>query len=789
MKILIVEDDEGTAEILQQVLAAQQYLVEIAQDGQAGWNLVEAFDYDLILLDVKLPKLDGISFCKQLRDKGDLTPILLLTAQDSSTNKVTGLDSGADDYIVKPYDMDELLARIRALLRRGGSPLSPILEWDSLCLDPSNCEITYNGQPLHFTAREYQLLELFLRNTHRIFSQSALLDRLWSLEEYPTENTVRAHIKSLRQKLKKAGAAADFIQTVYGLGYRLKARESDIENQEKTQVSRRGDVNGLSTSQNNTPQILMPSDLATIWMRNREKYCQRVAVVEQAVTALREGRLSSELQQAAQREAHTLKGSLGSFGLVEAVRLTREIELLLQTGMEFNPAQIEHLSELVESLRQELEKPIAALDDIGPPAMTIKQGARLLIVDDDVALGLAVGSEAFACGIQAEIACDLAQARTAIAHTRPDIILLDLSFPDSTESGLTLLAELAEERSPIPVLIFTGAERFGDRIEVARLGARGFLQKPLTPAQVMQEIIQVLDQSSPPDAKLLIVDDDTHLLDFLHGLLEPWGLRLTLLDNPNLFWETLEQAVPDLLILDVEMPDFNGIDLCQVVRNDPNWSDLPILFLSAHTDAETICRVFSVGADDFVNKPIAGPELVARILNRLDRTRILRKLAETDGLTGLTNRRKSIQELSRLLRLAARQNQCLCFMILDLDHFRQINEQYGHDSGDKVLSRLGELLKQNFRSEDVVARWGGEEFVLGLYGITQADGAKRLNVVLENLRQEQFVSFNGTPFQVTFSAGVVQYPQHGVDVQTLYHAVDQVLYQAKSAGRNQVLLG
>jgi diguanylate cyclase (GGDEF)-like protein len=532
----------------------------------------------------------------------------------------------------------------------------------------------------------------------------------------------------------------------------------------------------------------MPSDLTTIWTRNKERYRQRVTVLEQAITALREGSLQAELQQAAQREAHTLKGSLGSFRLVEAVRFASEIEALLQTGVEFNPVQIEHLSGLVESLRQELEKPLVA-DNIDPPPRGIQQGARLLIVDADVELGLALRSEAAAFGIQAESASDVAQARDAIARARPDVILLDLSFPDSTESGLTLLAELAEVRSPIPVLVFTGAEQFGDRVEVARLGARGFLQKPLTPARVMQEIIQALDQSSPPDAKLLIVDDDSQLLEFLQGLLEPWGLRLTLLNDSNQFWETLEQTAPDLLILDVEMPDFNGIDLCEVVRNDPNWSDLPILFLSAHTDADTIYQVFSAGADDFVNKPIAGPELIARILNRLDRTRILRKLAETDGLTGVTNRRKSIQELSRLLRLAERQNQCLCFMILDLDHFRQINEQYGHDSGDKVLSKLGELLKQNFRSEDVVARWGGEEFVLGLYGITKEDGAKRLTVVLENLRQEQFVSFNGTPFQVTFSAGVVQYPQYGVDVQTLYHAVDQVLYRAKSAGRNQVLLG
>jgi DNA-binding response OmpR family regulator len=114
MKILIVEDDEGAAEILQQALTAQQYVVERSANGQKGWELTEAFDYDLILLDVQLPKLDGISFCKQLRAKGDRTPVVLLTAQDSSTNKIAGLDAGADDYVVKPYDVDELLARIRA---------------------------------------------------------------------------------------------------------------------------------------------------------------------------------------------------------------------------------------------------------------------------------------------------------------------------------------------------------------------------------------------------------------------------------------------------------------------------------------------------------------------------------------------------------------------------------------------------------------------------------------------------------------------------------------------------
>jgi DNA-binding response OmpR family regulator len=622
MKILIVEDDEGTAAVLNQALTAQHYIVEMAPDGQLAWDLLEVFEYDLLLLDVTLPNLDGITLCQRLRDKGDLTPILLLTAQDSSTNKVAGLDAGADDYIVKPYEIDELSARIRALLRRGSSSLSPLLEWEALCLDPSNCEVVYDGQPLPVTAREYTLLELFLRNTHRIFSQSALIDRLWSLEEYPTENTVRAHIRGLRQKLKKAGAAPDFIETVYGLGYRLKTQEPNLESSKETEVQ-------PTTNSTATLPTTIPSNLWVIWNRNKEKYSQRLRVVEQAIVDLQDSRLTPELLQAARREAHTLKGSLGSFGLLEAVQLAREIEENLQIASEANVAPIKNLSDLVKALRQELEKPIVGLSTSDTHPITIQPGTRLLIVDDDQELASALSVEAVAWRIQTEATHTIAQARDAIAHNPPDAILLELGFSGATDSGLTLLTELSHAQSTIPVLVLTGAEQLGDRIEVARLGARAFLQKSLSAAQVMQEVSKVLAQSSPPDAKIMIVDDDSQLLDFLRDFLEPWGFRLTLLDNPNQFWTTLEQAIPDLLILDVEMPDFNGIELCQVVRNDPDWSNLPILFLSAHTDADTIYQVFTAGADDFVNKPIVGPELVARILNRIDRTQMFQKLGQS----------------------------------------------------------------------------------------------------------------------------------------------------------------
>jgi DNA-binding response OmpR family regulator len=222
VKILLVEDDEEIAELLAEALTDQHYAVELATDGQAGWEMVEGFTYDLLLLDVMLPKLDGISLCQQLRTNGYSMPVLMLTAKDASTDKVIGLDVGADDYVVKPFNLQELLARIRALLRRGSSSLSPILEWGGLTLNLNTYEVTYEGHPLNLTPKEYALLELFLRNSYRVFSRGAILEHLWSYEDMPEEDAVKTHIKGIRQKLKAVGAPANLIETVYGIGYRLK---------------------------------------------------------------------------------------------------------------------------------------------------------------------------------------------------------------------------------------------------------------------------------------------------------------------------------------------------------------------------------------------------------------------------------------------------------------------------------------------------------------------------------------------------------------------------------------
>jgi DNA-binding response OmpR family regulator len=615
VRILLVEDDEIAAELLRKDLTRQHYFVDVAPDGQAGWELADAFEYDLIVLDFMLPKLDGLSLCRQLRAQGDRTPILLLTAYDSE--KVTGLDAGADDYVVKPYDFEELLARIRALLRRGDTNLSPVMTWGKLCLDPSSCKVTYNEQILQLTSKEYALIELFLRNSQQIFSQSSLLDNLWSFDEPPLENTVRAHIKSLRRKFEQAGGE-DLIETVYGLGYRLRAL--DVSKQETKTSSIPVTPTGTTISQ-------ISPELVPIWERVRDQYGDRITVLELAVTALAEGKLTEALQQQAAREAHTLIGSLGSFGFAAAARLSREVEQSFKAEPSPNQTQAAHLAGLLKELRQLLEQPQLSLPPQGLRPISSVQQPRLLIVDNDPELTNALRAEAIASGMHAEIVTNLPAAREAIAYIRPDVVLLDLSSPDSVEDRLGLLAELATEQPSVPVLVITTQESFAHRVKSARLGGRGFLQKPISPQKAIEAIHQVLQPSGTAQAKLMIVDDDPQILDVLRTLLEPWGFHLTLLDDPTQFWETLKKHTPDLLILDIEMPEFSGIDLCQVVRNDPDWSELPVLFLSAHTDSDMVHRLFAVGADDYVSKPILGPELVARVLNRLERTQILRKLA------------------------------------------------------------------------------------------------------------------------------------------------------------------
>jgi DNA-binding response OmpR family regulator len=616
MKILLVEDDAAIAAMLTKALAAYQYQVDFVQNGQTAWDFLQTYRYDLLLLDVVVPQLDGITLCRKLRAKGQTIPILLLTARDKASDRVLGLEAGADDYVVKPFDLSELLARIRALLRRG-SPITPSrLKWEALELDPDSGEVIYAGKPLHLTPKEYQLLALFLRHPQRIFSRSALLDQVWSIDEYPGEAAVSTQIKGLRQKLKAAGMTVDLIETLYGLGYRLRTPPDEpIPNQTGTvqpQVSPKKD--------RSEAEAKALAAIALVWQTFAQSLEERLAIFEQAIAQLITQSLAPDLQQQARAEAHRLVGSLGSFGVMTGSTIARQIEQLLQT--ELQPSDAQRFSQLLTDLKQAIAQK--------SPAPSLPS-THLLMIDRDATLAEQLQQTAIATGWQITIASDLPTANQQIVAQVPDAILLDINLDNSVEQGLAVLAELTQQHPRIPVLVLTAHSHLSDRLEAARLGSCRFLHKPIAPDQILAAARQVLQRHTPTEAKLLAVDDDPAILTTLTNLLTPWGFQVTTLAKPEQFWQVLETTAPDLLILDLEMPKFSGIELCQIVRNDAHWNHLPILILSAHQTSDVIQQVFATGADDYISKPIVEPELIARVLNRLERIKILQKLASQTG--------------------------------------------------------------------------------------------------------------------------------------------------------------
>jgi DNA-binding response OmpR family regulator/HPt (histidine-containing phosphotransfer) domain-containing protein len=642
MKILVVEDDLLVADALKTTLSDQKYTVEIAHDGQTGLDFVEAFDYDLLLLDSMLPKLDGVSICRHVRSQGYMMPILLLTSLDSKHDRAIGLDAGADDYVIKPFDPEELSARIRALLRRGNDRVSPILKWEDLTLDPRSYEVTYQQQLLSLTPKEYALLELFLRYSRRLFSCGAILEHLWTYEDAPSEEAVRTHIKGLRHKLKAAGAPTDFVETVYGIGYRLKSLDhltGSLPISTGTQLDKLPLVAARSPTISQAGSIADPLQfLNGIWDRHYPQMLDRVARIELVITATADRSLTTEIRHQARHCAHNLAGSLGTFGLPLGSKVAKQLELLLAETTDLTPEQLSQLQAGVDRLRQEMaskmptaQPPIAALLQNRFRKAEAAPTKWLLIITHDPSLGASLQSNNGSFEIVSAILPRSGFANELIPTQlaqQPQAIVFDLDCFPQLDDGLNALSNLDRDYPHIPVLVLSqpaekiaapGTRSLPQRIEIARRGARVFLAKPLAPSQIFGAVDRVLAQSRVRQARVMVVDDDPLLLEGVSGLLSRQGMTVTILAEPSRFWETLEAATPDLLILDLDMPTHDGIELCLAVRTDPQWANLPILFLTAHTAAPSIDRVFAAGADDFVTKPVVDDTLVTRVINRLQR--------------------------------------------------------------------------------------------------------------------------------------------------------------------------
>lgn len=627
MKILLIEDDQVLVELLTKALAQQSYAIDVATDGEQGWIYASTYTYDLIILDWSLPKLDGIQLCQRFRAHDHDTPIILLTSRSGSQNKIVGLDAGADDYICKPFDVEELEARIRALLRRIHCDFLPMLRWGDLALNPCTSEITYQRRSLSLTAKEYRLLELFMRHGQEVFSVEDIIERLWSSSEYPAEATVRSHLRRLRDKLKAVKFPDDLITTVRGQGYCLKALPVNSDFGEEVR-----EIPSNCSSNSSSNSIEQPDKsaqhltaLTAIWKKYQGQRKQQLASLEQTIKALSLGKLEISDRLSAILTAHSLAGNLGQFGLGQAAQLAKEIEQQLQDDLTQSSPQLSLLAAKLAALTKELSNKTQIAAQIAQKLAD--DSPLLLIVSHDQQFSEQLVPPATQQGIHTQVISkpkevqDWLEVRQRDQQKLPHVVLIFLGEEDlaSATRGeyLALIAEFKLLTPSIPVIVVADRDRFQDRLLVARHGGKFFLTQPVNSQQIIA-LCQTAAQYSSLGKKIMIVDDDIELLQTLPTLLEPWGFKLTTLDDPRQFWDVLQAVAPDLLVLDIEMPYLSGIELCKVLRTHAYWCKLPVLFLSVHQDNSIYEEVFASGANDFVNKPVFAPQFAHRILNCLN---------------------------------------------------------------------------------------------------------------------------------------------------------------------------
>ena len=491
--------------------------------------------------------------------------------------------------------------------------------------------------------------------------------------------------------------------------------------------------------------------------------------------------------------AHNLSGSAGTFGfptisdearqLEDCLRVLDDIHSLdesTQTFIAQSIHRIANLSRLAPDAHEEDEHFIAPLTPYNDTGKHL-----IYVIEDDHLIAAEISSQLNYFGYQVQTFPDTDDALQAIKTRMPSAMLIDIQLPEGELAG-TEFAKLFDQYSTVhvPVIFISARDDWQARLAAVQAKGSAYLTKPLDFNELVERLENVTSKDTPEPFKVLIVDDVEILAEHYAAVLSSSGMEVKTLSNLDQLLEQLSDFKPDLILMDVHMPQCSGLDAAKVIRQKDELLSVPIVFLSTETDPLKRLYAMALGGDDFLQKPIEDERLLAAVQSRATRFRKLRSYMINDGLTGLLNHVASKTLLDSEVARAQRQGDPLSFAMIDLDHFKAINDSYGHPAGDRVLKSMARMLKKRLRKSDLVGRYGGEEFAIIL---PQTD-LKTAEALLNDIRQTFALITQQSPgsqFFCTLSAGVAQLrPDDTAD--RLISNADEALYQAKNSGRNTV---
>jgi len=411
----------------------------------------------------------------------------------------------------------------------------------------------------------------------------------------------------------------------------------------------------------------------------------------------------------------------------------------------------------------------------------------ILLLESDWSDGKILAEQLQSFGYEVCLFQSLSRLQESIAKTPPSAILINMDFLQTYAAESDFIHQVRSvSRWSIPIFFISSEDSLESRIRAVRAQGNAYFTKPINVWQLVDKLDRLIIHSVSEPYHILIVEDDPVLADYYQVILRDAGMRTTIVTNPSEIMEPLIESKPDLILMDVYMPDFSGLELAVVIRQQDTFVSIPITYLSRETNIDKQMLAMSMGGDDFLTKPIQHEHLVAAVTSRVQRSKALRSLMVRDSLTGLLNHSNIKEKLHLEIARSDRQNSPLSFAMIDIDHFKKINDTYGHLAGDRVIKNLARLLRQRLRQTDILGRYGGEEFAAILIG---TDGQTAFKV-MESIRQDFSLvaqQLGGAEITVTFSCGIASFPDY-IDANRLNDAADQALYQAKDRGRNCTVL-